>query len=129
VVRRVDREGVISTVAGGAGNESTADGVPANYALLLSPWGVAVDSQGNLFITEHRTSRIRRVGADGLITTVAGILHRSSGGRGLFNGESGPATEVYLNEPVGLFVDDADVLYIADTFNARIRRVRFAATP
>jgi hypothetical protein len=129
VVRRVDRDGVIRTVAGGVGNTDTADGVAANYALLLSPWGVAVDSQGNLFITEHRTSRIRRVGADGLITTVAGILHHSSGGRGLFNGEAGLATEIYLNEPVGLFIDDADVLYIADTFNARIRKVRFAGAP
>jgi hypothetical protein len=50
-------------------------------------------------------------------------------GQGLFNGEEGPATHIHLNEPIGLFVDAAGVLYIADTFNRRVRAVQFAEGP
>ena len=130
-VRRVDRDGVITTVAGGpaARAQFGAQGVPAATVPLYDPVGIAVDSHGNLFITEHHANIIRKVGLDGIITTVAGIFLPSSGGSGLFNGEEGPATEMHLNEPVGLFVDATGVLYIADTFNARIRAVYFVAVP
>jgi hypothetical protein len=128
VIRRVGPDGVIATVAGG-GNKGQGDGIPAAEALLLLAWGLAVDSRGNLFFAEHRDNRIRRIGLDGIITTVAGIFNISSQGRGLFNGESGLATEIHLNEPVSVFIDAHDVLYITDTFNARIRAVHFAAAP
>lgn len=125
VIRRVDPDGVITTIAGGLNNTSTGDGIPAAKALLLKAWGIAVDSRGQLFLSEHRANRIRKIGLDGLITTVAGVLHPSSGGQGLFNGD-GLATEVQLNESVSVYVDSNDVLYIADTFNGRIRVVHFA---
>jgi sugar lactone lactonase YvrE len=128
-VRRVDTHGVITTVAGGVDATSSADGIPATSAYLALPWGLAVDGAGNLFIAEHHANRIRRIGADGIITTVAGIFLLSSGGHGLFTGEEGPATSVGLNEPLSVFVDAAGVLYIADTFNARVRAVRFAGAP
>lgn len=124
-VNRFDANGEVMTIAGGPGNVSTADGVPATTALVNEPWGIAF-GDGNLFIVEHRVSRVRLVGADGLIRTVAGVYHVSSGGSGLFNGEEGPATAMNLNEPIGLFVDSDGVLYIADAFNARIRAVYFA---
>jgi serine/threonine-protein kinase len=125
VIRRVDGDGVITNFAGGFSNTRTADGGPAVSAKLLNPWGIAVDSKGQLFLSEHRANRIRRIGLDGIITTVAGVLHPSSGGTGLFNGD-GLATEVQLNESVSVYVDANDVLYIADTFNGRIRAVHFA---
>jgi sugar lactone lactonase YvrE len=125
VIRRVDASGVITNFAGGFNNTKMSDGGPAASAKLLNPWGIAVDSKGNLFLSEHRANRIRRIGLDGVITTVAGILNPSSGGHGLFNGD-GLATEVQLNESVSIYVDANDVLYIADTFNGRIRAVHFA---
>jgi sugar lactone lactonase YvrE len=125
-VRRVDTHGVITTEAGGIDRSSTLDGIRASLAYLHLPIGLAVDSAGNLFIAEHHANRIRRIGVDGVITTVAGIFKLSSGGNGLFTGEEGPATAVGLNEPFSVFVDAAGVLYIADTFNARVRAVRFA---
>jgi hypothetical protein len=125
VIRRVDPSGVITNYAGGLNYTKTADGGPAATTKLLKPWGIAVDSKGNLFLSEHRANRIRRIGLDGIITTVAGVLNPSSGGQGLFNGD-GLATEVQLNESVSVYVDANDVLYIADTFNGRIRVVHFA---
>jgi sugar lactone lactonase YvrE len=125
VIRRVDADGVISNFAGGLTYTKIADGGPAATTKLLKPWGIAVDSKGQLYLSEHRANRIRRIGLDGVITTVAGVLNPSSGGQGLFNGD-GLATEVQLNESVSVFVDANDVLYIADTFNGRIRAVHFA---
>jgi sugar lactone lactonase YvrE len=125
VIRRVDADGVISNFAGGLTYTKIADGGPAATTKLLKPWGIAVDSKGQLYLSEHRANRIRRIGLDGVITTVAGVLNPSSGGQGLFNGD-GLATEVQLNESVSVYVDANDVLYIADTFNGRIRVVHFA---
>lgn len=123
---RVAPDGTYAIVAGG-GNVFLADGVPAtSLGHLVEPWGIAVGPDGDLFFVEHHVSVVRRVTADGIISTVAGIRHASSLGQGLFNGEEGPATHMNLNEPIGLFVDAAGILYIADTFNQRIRAVHFA---
>lgn len=125
-VRRVAPDGTIATFVGG-GNVYLAEGVPAtSVGRLTDPWGLAVGPDGALFYIEHHVSVVRRVTADGIVTTVAGIRHTSSMGQGLFNGEEGPATHMNLNEPIGLFVDAAGILYIADTFNQRVRVVHFA---
>jgi sugar lactone lactonase YvrE len=124
VVRRVDPDGRIATVAGG-GRIYGAEGEPALSVGLSWPWGIAIGPDGSLFIVEHRVSVVRRVDPDGIITTVAGIRLESSGGTGRFNGEEGPATHMNLNEPAGAFVDGVGVLYVADTFNARVRAVYF----
>jgi sugar lactone lactonase YvrE len=124
IVRGVAPDGTIATVAGG-GSSFGAEGVPATSVGLTDPWGIGVGPDGDLFFVEHHVSVVRRVTADGMITTVAGIRHPSSMGQGLFNGEEGPATHMNLNEPIGLFVDAAGILYIADTFNGRVRAVHF----
>lgn len=125
IVRRVAPDGTVAIFAGG-GNMFGADDVPATSVGLSEPWGIAVGPDGSLFFVEHRVSVVRKVTADGMITTVAGIRHHSAMGQGLFNGEEGPATHIRLNEPVGLFVDANGVLYVADAFNARVRAVHFA---
>jgi hypothetical protein len=89
---------------------------------LIDPVGIALDRAGNLFIGEHHASRVRRVEPDGTITTVAGT------GTTGFSAEEGKATAVQLKEPWGLFIDDPRTLYIADTFNGRVREVRLADT-
>ena len=121
-VRRVDATtGAISTVAGnGLTLPYEGDGGPATSAsLFFDPIGIAVDSSGNLFISDTFNSRIRRVDAStGIITTVAG--------GGAYNGsigDGGPATSATLNQPHGVAVDAAGTLFIDDSASPRIRRV------
>ena len=110
--------GDISTVAGtGTGGYNIADdGGDATLAQIYNPFGMAVDSDGNLFITDYTNNRIRKVTAGGIITTVAG------GGSGGY-GEGGLATAAELNGPNDVAVDAAGNLYIADAGNNRIRKV------
>src|SRR5205823_1843148 len=105
---------VITTVAGGSGGLS-GDGGPATQARLNNPFGVAVAPDGSLYIADMSNSRIRRVGADGIITTVAGNSSVS------FSGDGGPATQAGLN-PSGIAVASDGSLYIVDRENNRIRR-------
>ena len=94
------------------------DGLPAVQAQLNLPSGVAVDRAGNVLVADTLNDRVRRVDAiTGTITTVAG-----SGTPG-FSGDGGNATAAQLNAPAGLAVDRAGNLYIADSFNRRIRKV------
>src|SRR5215211_5726644 len=115
-IRKVDREGIIHTVAGSGKKGYSGDGGPATKAALQDPWGIAVDREGNVYIADHHNRVVRKVDPKGTITTIAGT------GEAGFNREEGPATKVWLHDPIGLFVDDdSDILYIADTLNARIR--------
>src|SRR5204862_4840547 len=86
----------------------SGDGGPATAAALYNPTGVALDGAGNLFIADWGNQRIRRVDAGtGTITTVAG-------GGTSFPGDSGPATAAYLSFAIGVAVDGAGDLFIAD---------------
>jgi uncharacterized protein (TIGR03437 family) len=114
-IRKVSN-GVITTVAGNGTGGFSGDGGPATSAELYCPVGVAMDSAGNLYIADACTQRIRKV-ANGVITTVAG------NGTGYYSGDNGPAASAELNGPSGLAPDAAGNLYIADSFNNRIRKV------
>jgi sugar lactone lactonase YvrE len=110
--------GIITTVAGNGTYGFSGDGGAATSAGLLYPQGVAVDGAGNLYIADTYNARIRKVTAStGIITTVAG------NGTGGFSGDEGPATLAELGYPQGVAVDSAGNLYIADTYNQRIRKV------
>lgn len=118
-IRKVDRDGIIHTVAGSGKKGYSGDGGPATKAALKDPWGIAVDREENVYIADHHNRVVRKVDPKGTITTIAGT------GEAGFNREEGPATKVMLHDPIGLFFDDdAGVLYIADTLNGRIRAVR-----
>jgi sugar lactone lactonase YvrE len=108
---------VISTVAGNGTAGYSGDGGAATSGKLNSPFGVAVDRAGNLYIAEFRNSVVRKVDTNGIITTVAG------NGTAGYSGDGGPATSANLNEPYAVAVDLAGNLYIADTLNERIRKV------
>src|SRR5207248_2211419 len=83
-----------------------------------NPYGVTIDAAGNLFIADTFSSRVREVvRATGAIVTVAG-----TGAFG-YGGDGGPATAASLNHPEGVAVDAAGNLFIADTFNSRVREV------
>ena len=118
-IRRVDGAGTITTLAGTGDRGYSGDGGPAVEARLNGPTGIAVDSEGALYIADRDNHRIRRVDGAGTITTVAG-----TGERGYSHSENGgPAVEAQLNYPTDVAVDEAGNLYIADTWNRRIRRV------
>jgi uncharacterized protein (TIGR03437 family) len=116
-IRKVSPTGTVATIAGSGIQGFFGDGGPATRASLNHPLRVTVDSAGNLYVADSENERIRKVSPNGIITTVAG-----NGVRG-FSGDGGPATSASLNEPYGVAVDAAGKLYIADSFNARIRRV------
>ncbi|MDO8184869.1 hypothetical protein Q5424_18175 [Conexibacter sp. JD483] len=105
------------TVAGGGG-EGLGDGGPATSAELNAPARVVPLTGGGYLIADTGNNRIRRVGADGTITTVAG-----SGTVGGFSGDGGPATQAVLNGPEGVAVRDDGSIVIADSTNERIRLV------
>ena len=117
-VRRVDSAGTITTVAGTGDEGFGGDGGPADNAQLSGPTGVAVDRSGNLYIADWKNHRVRRVDSSGTITTVAG-----TGGDAGFGGDGGPADNAQLSWPKGVAVDRSGNLYIADTWNHRVRRV------
>jgi sugar lactone lactonase YvrE len=116
-IRKVSASGIIATVAGTGNSGYSGDGGLATSARLYLPAGVALDSTGNLYIADNGNSRIRKVSASGIITTVAGT------GTSGYSGDSGPATSAQLYGPFGLTVDSSGSLYIADSGNNRIRKV------
>ncbi|WP_413757071.1 RICIN domain-containing protein [Streptomyces sp. MMBL 11-3] len=116
-VRKITADGQISTVAGTGTPGFSGDGGPAASARLNLPLGVAVDSGGNLYVADYNNHRIRKVTADGKISTVAG-----TGVTG-FRGDGGAAVSAQLNRPYAVAADGSDGFYIADAGNHRIRRV------
>jgi sugar lactone lactonase YvrE len=116
-VRKVTPDGIITTIAGTGRPGFSGDGGKATEAWLSSPDYLASDGAGNLYIGDSDNARVRKVSPDGLITTVAGS------GKAGYSGDNGPATAARLNVIVGLAVDTAGSLYIADLFNYRVRKV------
>ena len=116
-------EGVIVTVAGTGEPRLFGEGQPAVQAGLVMPSGLALDLDGNLYITDYAANRVLRVdAATGIITTVAGSGPTELLG-GDFWGDGGPAREAALSAPNGIAVDSAGNIYIADSQNHRIRRI------
>lgn len=115
VIREVNTNGIITTVAGDGTNVYSGDGGPATNAGLFFPQGVTVDAIGNLYIADSGNDVIRKVGTNGIISTIAG------GGTSSGNGIA--ATNAVLNYPAGVAMDGADNLFIADFGNNVIRKV------
>jgi len=115
-IREVTASGNITTVAGNGSAGFIGDGGAATSAELNFPTGIFVDGSGNLFIADAGNNRIRKVGTSGNITTVAG-----GGTSGI--GDGGPATSALLYQPTCVFVDGSGNIFIADSYNYRIRKV------
>jgi serine/threonine-protein kinase len=127
-IRKVDRNGTISTIAGtGAGLPGShgyddtggfsGDGGPAATAQLNEPLGVTIDRGGGLLIADYLNGRIRRIGPEGVITTVAGNGSKAS------TGDGGPATEAGVFEPRGVAAGPDGNIYIAEAGGNRVRKV------
>jgi len=115
-VRKVDTSGIITTFAGNGTAGFSGDGGPATNT-QLGPADVASDGNGNFYIADTFNERIRKVDASGIVSTVAG-----KGTYG-FSGDGGPATNAEFKLPYAVAADSHGNLYIADTFNERIRKV------
>jgi VCBS repeat-containing protein len=116
-IRKISTSGIISSVAGGG--TSYADSTSATATIILYPAFVAVDTSGNVFFSDHFRSTIRKVTPLGIVTNVAGDSIRSN----TPYGDGGPADSAGLYLPFGIAVDNTGNLYIADSYNNRIRKV------
>ena len=119
-IRRIGADGTITTVAGNGQTGSNGDGGPAISAQMLSPRNLAIDPAGNIYVSEFVGHSVRRIAADGTITTFAGT------GVAGFSGDQGPAVDAQLAFPAGLALDPTGALYIVDTGNSSIRKVQAA---
>ena len=120
-VRRIDTAGVISTFAGTGEEGFSGDGGPATEAQFYAGHdgflSVATDAAGNVYVAGGENQRVRRIDTAGVISTFAGT------GEAGFSGDGGPAIEAQLSYPVGVAVDSAGNVYVADVVNQRVRRI------
>lgn len=108
-VREVSSAGIIATIAGNGQASTSGDGGPAGQAALNSPYHVAVDSAGDIFITQLGDARVRVIAPDGTITTVAGNGSNGS------SGDGGPASAASLDRPEGIALGNCSQIYIAQS--------------
>jgi streptogramin lyase len=118
LIRRVDRRGIITTVAGTGKKGYSGDGGLATKAELNEPYEIRFDKQGNMFFVERLNHVVRRVDAKTkILTTIAG------NGKVGFSGDGGNASEATMNQPHSIQFDARGDLYICDILNHRIRKV------
>jgi uncharacterized protein (TIGR03437 family) len=125
LVRKVTVAGTITTVAGNGsaniGTGPTGDGGPATRA-IVAPSALAVDASGNLYIADPINNRVRKVSADGIITTIAGK------GSAAYSGDGGPGPSAGVGEPEGVAVDSLGNVYVAARGDRRVRLLTAGGT-
>ncbi|WP_283215126.1 serine/threonine-protein kinase [Pseudofrankia sp. DC12] len=120
-IRKITKDGLISTVAGAYGSSSSTslgDGGPATKASLPSPSGLAVTANGSVYVADDYLNTVREITPDGIIRTVAGTASQDGE-----TGDGGPAANALLSGPTGLALGPDGSLYITDTHNEKIRRI------
>jgi sugar lactone lactonase YvrE len=117
-IRKIDTSGIISTIAGNGATGFDGDGGPAINAALNRPYEVKVDAVGNIYVADSDNNRIRKINSTGIISTIVG------NGTAGFSGDGGPAIMAEISSPIGAEVDMTGNIYVADTFNSRIRKVQ-----
>ncbi|MFD0134676.1 hypothetical protein ACFVIL_11995 [Streptomyces sp. NPDC127159] len=114
-IRKVDPAGVLIGVAGDGRAGYSGDRTPAVHASLHHPHALAVDGAGTVYVADTYNNRIRMIPGDGTIRTLAGT------GTAGYNGDGIRAERAQLNHPCGIAVDASGTVYIADTYNHRVR--------
>ena len=122
-VRKIDTNGIITTVAGNGDPVGSPNGVPATSTGIGQPLGIVLDAEGNLYIAKWDYAPgpnhplVLKVDLNGLITIFAG------NGQSGYSGDGGPATQAALVNPIGLAADAAGNVYMADYYGGRVRKV------
>ena len=116
-VRKIDRDGMITTIAGTGEYGYSGDGGPAIEAELRNPTVLELDGVGNLYLAGRFSHRVRKIDVAGTITTIAGT------GESGFSGDGGRAVEAQLDQPRAIAVDSLGNVYVADYFNNRVRKI------
>lgn len=114
-IRKVTPGGIVSTLAGSVGQAGRTDGV-ASAALFDNPQGIAVDSEGNVYVADTGNNTIRKISPGGLVTTLAGTP-------GEIGYADGVGSAAGFQQPTGIAVDKTGTLYVADTINSKIRKI------
>lgn len=130
-VFRLQKNGSLSVVAGTGVFAEGGDGGPATKADLQAPTGMAFDRSGNLYVADNWADRVRRIDPSRIIATIAGsgptTLERATDSNPDpnegFSGDGGPATAARFYAPLGLAFDSHGTLYVADSFNGRVRPI------
>lgn len=116
-VRKINANGIVTTIAGGRTTGPTGDGGPAIGALLKNPIDMCMDRHNNLYITDYTTSTLKKInGTTGIITTIAGD---TLSGRHEHTGDGGPSVAAHLDGPTGICIDTIGNIYIDDTYDIR----------
>ena len=116
-IRKIDLSGIITTIAGNGTPGYSGDGGLATMAEINYPSGIAIDSNGNIYIADYYNSCIRMVTKSGIISTIAG------NGSFAYTGDGGPAIDATLGYVNSVAVDRKNNVYISDGFNHCIRKV------
>ncbi|HXI11483.1 MAG TPA: NHL repeat-containing protein [Thermoanaerobaculia bacterium] len=114
-IRKITTAGVVTTLAGLAGNFGSADGT-ASAARFYDPRGVATDSSGNVYVADTSNSTIRKITPAGVVTTLAGLA-------AVFGSADGTASAARFGRPEGVATDSSGNVYVADTGNHTIRKI------
>lgn len=114
-IRQISAAGSVTTLAGSAGNAGDADG-PGHVARFNHPTGIAVDAVGNVYVADTFNNTVRKITLAGVVTTLAGLS-------GVSGSTDGTGHQALFNNPIGLTVDSAGNVYVADTGNSTIRRI------
>ena len=118
-IEKITAAGAVSTLAGLTGLAGSQDGTGSN-ARFNQPRGVAVDGGGNLYVTDTGNATIRKITPDGVVSTLAGSAARGN--------QDGVGSAASFEAPTGIAVDSAGNLYVADAFNATIRKITSAGS-
>lgn len=115
VIRKIDKNGIISVIAGTGEQGFSGDGGPATAAKLTYPTYLFFTQQGDLLFSSFQ--QVRKIDRNGIITTIAGQYDPG------FSGDNGPATAAKFKNPCGIATDASGNIYIADSYNDRIRKI------
>ncbi len=118
-IRKITPSGVVSTLAGAAGQYGSSDG-SGSAARFYNPYSVAADSTGNVYVADWANDEIRKITSSGMVTTLAGAALR-------YGSSDGAGSAARFANPTGVAVDNAGNVYVADTGNDEIRKISTAA--